>query len=616
MIKFADIKIKLAMQRQQSGEYDLALSSYMQFFDKNPKDPIINYLLGSIYFELKNIEKSKSFLDTAIESEPLFPEALNLRGIIYKKWGKLENAQKDLNSALNIQKDFPEALSNLADIYRLERKYPEAKNLLNKAIKLNPKIAAAYNNLGAIEIDTKNFGLASIAFKKALSLDPKLYETELNLALAIDKVGETARAIKLAIKVATNQPQNAVAQNCLGTLYLNQNKLILAEKYFKKACSLKPNYAEAHNNLANTFLKKNEVEQALKHFDVALGFDSKNPDFWANKSAAYQAKNQPQKAIDACNEALKISPNHADGSWNRGIAYLLSGDLLQGFSDYETRWRLPEFKSLKRDSVLWTGQNLSNKSILICSEQGFGDTIQFVRYISKIAQLKPSLVYFETQPAVKTLIDQIDGIDVVNIKGTSIPTTDYHVPLMSLPHIFKTDINTIPNQIPYLYPPQISPPSITKNLSKKFRVGICWKGRSTHKNDSNRSMDVKYLLPLFNMADIQFFNLQLDHGESKLLEKYQINDLSIQITDFLSTALLIKELDLIITVDTALAHLSGALGFNCWVLLPFSPDWRWFLKTSVSPWYPTLKLFRQQKMGDWGKLIPIVKQTLEKEISH
>ena len=616
MIKFTDIRIKLAMQRQQNGEYDLALSSYIKYFDKDPKDPIINYLLGSIYFEMKNIEKSKKFLDNAIESKPFFPEALNLRGIIYKEWGQLEEAQKDLNSALVIQENFPEALNNLADIYRLEKKYLKAKDLLNKAIRLNPKLAEAYNNLGAIERDTKNFGLACIAFKKALSLNSKLYETELNLALAIDKVGETASAMKLALKVATSHPQNAAAQNCLGMLYLNQNKLILAEGYFKKACSLQPNYSEAHNNLASTFLKKNEVQKALKYFDIALGLDSANPDFWANKSVAYQAQNQTQKAIDACNRALKIDPNHIDGKWNRGIAYLLSGDLLQGFSDYESRWRLPEFKSIKRDSVLWVGQKLFNKSILVYSEQGFGDTIQFARYVNKLAKLKPNLIYFETQSALKTLINQINSIDAVNIKGEPSPKTDYHVSLMSLPYIFKTNINTIPNQVPYLHLPRIPNLKITKNPSKKLRVGICWKGRSTHKNDSNRSMNIKHLFPLFEMADIQFFNLQLDHGETSALEQYQIVDLSIQITDFSSTALLIKELDLIITVDTALAHLSGALGFRCWVLLPFSPDWRWFLKTSISPWYPTLKLFRQEEIGNWGSLISVVKQTLAKEISH
>ena len=615
MIKTTDIKLKLAVLQQANGNYEPAMAGYLQFLREKPQDPIINYLVGTIYFQFNDLNNSKKFFDNAIKFEPNFSEALNLRGIIYKEWKKLELAENDFNNAILIRKNFPEALSNLADLYRLKNNFTEARSLINQAIKHNPNLAAAYNNLGVIERDTENLNRARTAFEKALTLDPALHQTELNLALVIDKIGDTASAIELVMKVIINHPQNAHAHNCLGTIYLNQNNLSEAEKSFKKSCSLEPAFAEANNNLANTLLKKNKVKLALKYFNIALDIDPKNPGFWANKGAAYQAANQLQKAIGACNEALNINPNHTDGRWNRGIAYLLSGDLLRGFSDYETRWQLPEFKSLKRSSILWTGQNLFNKSILVYSEQGFGDTIQFVRYINKLTQLEPNLVYFETHSALETLINEIDGIDMVFTRGAALPRTDFHIPLMSLPFIFKTTIHSIPNQVPYLHPPQIPPNIFTKNNSKKFNVGICWKGRVTHKNDSNRSICVKTLFPLFEMPDIQFYNLQLDHGESKILKEYKIIDLSNQITDFSSTAAMIKGLDLVITVDTALAHLSGALDFECWVLLPFSPDWRWLLKTSSSPWYPSLKLFRQQTTGDWSKLISIIRQSLKKKFA-
>ena len=617
MIETTNIKLKLAILQQVNGDHKSAMASYIQFLKKNPQDPIINYLIGTVYFQSHDLNNSKKFFDNSIKFKPSFPEALNLRGIIYKEWRNFELAENDFNNALLIRKIFPEALSNLADLYRIKNKFTEARNLIDQAIKHNPNLAAAYNNLGAIERDSQNFSRARMAFEKALSLDPTLHQTELNLALIFDKTGNTASAIELAMKVIINHPQNALAHNCLGTIYLNQNNLSQAEISFKKSCSLSPEFAEANNNLATTFLKKNEINLAHKYFNIALDIDPTNPAFWANKGAAYQAENQPQKAIGACNKALKINPNHADARWNRGIAYLLSGDLLKGFSDYETRWQLPEFKSLKRGSVLWTGQNLFRKSILVYSEQGFGDTIQFIRYIDNLKQLEPNLVYFETHAALKTLIKQIDGIDVVFAKGETLPKTDFHIPLMSLPYIFKTTIQSIPNKVPYLHPPQVLPHIITKIIPKKFNVGICWKGRTTHKNDSNRSICIENLFPLFEMPDIQFYNLQLDHGESNILKKYQIIDLSCQITDFSSTALIIKELDLVITVDTALAHLSGALGYKCWVLLPFSPDWRWLLKTSISPWYPSLKLFRQQTTGDWSSLIPIIKQSLKKvRIKH
>ena len=616
MIKTTDIKLKLAMLQQENGEHETAMASYMLFLREKPQNPIINYLVGTIYLQFDDLNNSKKFFDNAIKFKPGFSEALNLRGIIYKEWKNFELAENDFKNAILIQRNFPEALSNLADLYRLKNNCVEARSLINQAIEHNPTLATAYNNLGAIERDSQNLDRARTAFEKALILDPTLHQTELNLALVLDKTGDTASAIELAMKVIINHPQNAHAHNCLGTIYLNQNNLSKAERSFKKSCSLKPAFAEATNNLASTLLKKNKITLALKYFNAALNIEPTNPDFWANKGAAYQAANQIQKAIDACNEALEINPNHADARWNRGIAYLLSGDLIKGFYDYETRWRLPEFKPIKRASILWTGQNLFNKSILVYSEQGFGDTIQFIRYINELTQLKPNLVYFETHAALKTLINQIAGINTVFIKGEALPKTDFHIPLMSLPYIFKTAIHSIPNQVPYLRPPEVPPYIIARSNPKKLNVGICWKGRVTHKNDSNRSICIKNLFPLFEMPDIQFYNLQLNHAESKVLKKYQIIDLSSQITDFSSTALIIKELDLVITVDTALAHLSGALGFECWVLLPFSPDWRWLLKTSISPWYPSLKLFRQQTTGDWSKLIPIVKQSLKKQLSH
>ena len=288
---------------------------------------------------------------------------------------------------------------------------------------------------------------------------------------------------------------------------------------------------------------------------------------------------------------------------------MLSGDLLGGFEEYEWRWQLPEFTVRHRNIPLWEGQSLVEKSILVCSEQGYGDTIQFVRYAPMLAD-QGAHVFLETQEPLKRLLGPVDGVEQVITRGVGSVSADFRIPIMSLPHRFSTTLDQIPSDVPYIP----LPPALVVDVSPvaKTTIGIAWAGRSTHKNDANRSLEVASLKPLFDLTDIAWVSLQIDdrHDEAVIRAKEDLYDIRDKIRDFTDTAAAIAAMDLVLTVDTAVAHLAGALGKPVWVLLPFAPDWRWLLDRDDSPWYPTMKLFRQETPGDWEGVINRVVEAL------
>ena len=274
---------------------------------------------------------------------------------------------------------------------------------------------------------------------------------------------------------------------------------------------------------------------------------------------------------------------------------------------------LPEFTNRSFNSELWRDQNLEGKSILVYCEQGFGDTIQFIRYIFLLAKEKPKTIYLETHKPLASLLREISGINKVFVRGDALLKSDYHIPLMSLANRFETTLEKIPNPRSYLKAPDVSPYSFEKNkLGQKLtKVGLVWAGRRSHRNDKNRSMSLTLCLPFLKNPNIMFYSLQIDgEDECKKYPDYVI-DLSCYLTDFASTGSIINNLDLLITVDTALAHLAGSMGVKCWVMLAFAPDWRWLLNRDDSPWYSSIRLFRQKKPGDWEGVVREITSSVE-----
>lgn len=615
MTQISKTSLNKALFAHQSGDLKKAEKLYRKFIAIAPNDSNVLHLLGAVCHENGNLDQAKQYLNRSIKLAPNSHQALNTRGIFYKETGQIMKAEQDFRAALDLEADFPEALTNLADTCRLTGNIEEAEKLNDRAINLAPNLAPAHNNRGTIERELGNLQKAKMAFQTALGFDNNLIDAAINLAIIQKMLGQTDIALETALNTVRKSPNYAPANNCLGMVYFDLGKYKDAEKHFNNACSIDPDYAHAQNNLANALTRLDQNSKAQNHYEIALSLEPKNPDFWANKAASLQAENRIREVIKACNNALRFAPNHPDARWNRAIAFLISGNLLRGFADYESRWFLPEFKRRSFDSKLWKGQNLKNKSILLHSEQGFGDTIQFIRYVTLITKQEPKNIYIETHKPLFELLKQIPEIEKVFVRGDKLPKIDYQIPLMSLANLFKTTLNSIPKSSSYIKNTKISPYKFENNFKSK-KIGICWAGRPTHKNDHKRSIPLSLCIPFLKMKNTQFYSLQLGKTEDYKDNSQHLIDLSDHLTDFAATGAILQNLDLVITVDTAVAHLAGSLGVKCWVMLPFAPDWRWLLNRNKSPWYASITLFRQNECNDWKNVISEIKSSLEKFISE
>lgn len=430
-----------------------------------------------------------------------------------------------------------------------------------------------------------------------------------DLLRARDVAGaRTAAATALALP-----PGDIVVRNALGSVLYELGDLDAARAIFQGVLADNPRYADALNNLGNILAREGKPRAAREFYERALADAPDRADYLANLGGALQALGDVAGALACFARALALDPVHADARWNRGLAQLLSGDLAGGFADYEARWDLPEFAMRRLPAPLWRGEDISGKTILIHSEQGYGDTIQMVRFAGTLAA-RGGRVVLETHASLAPVMLDVAGIAEVIVHGAALPAFDTHSPIMSLPGLCGVATPAdIPAPVPYIHAPAGPAIEMPARGSRERRIGLVWAGRATHKNDLNRSLAPARLAPLAAIADIQWVSLQLDAAPSDRPPLPGLVDLAPHLIDFGATARALDRLDLIVTVDTAVAHLAGAMGKACWVLLPFAPDWRWLLDRADSPWYPSLRLFRQPKIGDWDGAIAQLVEALRSD---
>lgn len=464
--------------------------------------------------------------------------------------------------------------------------HPRAVELIGKAIRRNPRSAAYHSNLGSALLAMDRAVEAATAFHRALALDPAHADAHNNLGNILmreNRPGEAEAAYRRALAV---RPGYAVGWNNLGGALRRQGKLDAAAVAYREALKLAPGYVGALCNLGRVLHEQARYEEALAHYDQALALD----------------------------------PNHAESHANRATLLLLLGRFAEGWREYEWRWRVKEFAGARRDAAprhfckpLWDGGDLAGRRVFIHAEQGLGSAIQFVRYIPLIAA-RGGRVVLECQPPLRRLFGSLKGaapggageIDLIG-KGETPPPFDVQAPLMSLPRIFATDAATIPAAVPYLGVDAALAESWGRRLAAwpRPRVGLVWAGNPRHENDANRSMPAAALAPLVERRSLSLFSLQVGAGaaDNAWLAGGPAHDLAPALTDFAETAAALAHLDLVISVDTAVAHLAGALARPVWLLTPYVAEWRWMLERADSPWYPTMRLFRQSAPGDWPELI-------------
>lgn len=498
-------------------------------------------------------------------------------------------AGKDLHFELelvDILKPGPSPLAYFSLGSALEREgfREEARDHYRDAVEADPDFIDAWFRLGVLEQVMGLTDDAARRYRHVLELKNDHVEAMINLGNILRLRGEYDEAISLLERAATVKPDHASTYNTLGAVYKDRDDLDTAIAHYRKALELDPHFAEALNNLGVALQEKAQFQEAEKVFRQAVASD----------------------------------PNLAEAHFNLASVLLLSGNFREGWEEYEWRLKLTD----SRSPILakpWTGEDIAGKSILLLAEQGFGDTIQFIRYAPRLAE-RGATVSVACQRELVTLFERVQGISqVVDIAGP-LPACDVECYLLSIPRLMRTNLDEVPSDVPYFSADPEAVERWRQIIGKKdaYRVGLAWSGDPAYRKDRVRSLRMEQLAPLLKVPGAAFYKLQKDAGSGESPHQVMesaVFDYTPMIQDFADTAACIETLDLVISVDTSIAHLAGALGKPVWTLLPYIPDWRWLLNRDDSPWYPTMRLFRQPSPGDWEAVISNVAKELEKLIS-
>jgi len=428
------------------------------------------------------------------------------------------------------------------------------------------------------------------------------------------QAGNAGQALICFENAQKHDPSNPTLHLYAGAALHDLKRYDEAVVCYEKALQFSPLMGEAHNNLGNSLMALGRFCEAARSFSTAASLLSSSPVPLTARATALQAMGNIAEAEADCRKALSITPDFAAAHWNLALNLLLQGRYPEGWREYEWRWRKPDFTSPLRhsDIPLWDGSRLDGRTILLHAEQGFGDAIQFVRYVPLVAGSGGNIV-LECHPQLVSLFNGVEGVQSVVPFGAPLPAFSCQAPLLSLPGIFGTTLENIPTACPYLSVAtehRLKWSALMSAYPMTSRVGLVWAGKSYP--DPLRSCRLTELAPLA-AESITFFSLQLGTGAEEAINPpygMQLIDLTNNVIDFVDSAAMIEQLDLIISIDTAVAHLAGALGKPTWLLLPYVPDWRWLLERSDSPWYPNTRIFRQKQPGDWSGVIDRVHTAL------
>jgi tetratricopeptide (TPR) repeat protein len=456
---------------------------------------------------------------------------------------------------------------------------------------------------------------AILSFNRALSLRRDDADDLVGRGNAHYELKSYPAALADYERALTLRPDAPQLHNNRGNALCELCRLTEALESFDRTLALDPDYAEAHNHRGNVLLKLNDMHGALSAYDRALALKPDFTDALVNRGNALDYLGRTDEALASFDRAIAADPQLAEAQWNKALVCLALGDFARGFAGYEWRWRRRNAEGVRDfTQPLWRGEDLTGKTILLHAEQGFGDTIQFVRYMPMVAA-KAARVILELPDSLRPLTGAMEAAAAFTRRGDPLPVFDVHCPLMSLPLAFGTTLETVPATAPYLRAPAERVERLRPRLpaESRPRIGLVWSGKPTHKNDHNRTIPLAALAPVLDLDNLAFVSLQCEYRDSDVPElerRSNLMRLEDALTDFADTAAAISELDLVIAVDTAVAHLAGALGKPVWILLSHVHDWRWLRSRNTSPWYPTARLFRQSAPGDWTEAIARVAEEL------
>jgi tetratricopeptide (TPR) repeat protein len=553
--------------------------------------------------------------EEVLRSAPKYFDALHLLGVLALQTGRPERGVGLIAKAIEINPIVAGVHSNLANGLKDLNRLDEALVSYGRAIVLKPDYAEAYNNRGITLQALNRLDTALADYEKAIALKPDYAEAFNNRGVTLQALNRYDEALASFDKAIAFRPNYPEAFNNRGNALKDLKHFDRALASYDTATMLRPGYAEAYNNRGLALQDLKRFDAALASFDKAITLKPDYAEAHNMRGMLLQETARFDAALASFDKAIALKPDYAEAYNNQGLCLLQGGHLEQGWRQFEWRKNLQDaFGGRSFSQPLWLGeQDISNKVLFVHWEQGLGDTLQFYRY-GKFLKARGIKVAMSVQEPLFRLLEQTDP-DIQLINQDGVPAEfDYHCPLLSLPLALQTTLETIPSEERYIFADDQQRREWDDRLPPrtKPRIGIAWSGGTKHKNDHNRSIDLAAIAPLLS-ADAHWISLQKDlrNGEPALLAGIQkIASYDHELKDFSDTAALIDLLDLVITVDTSIAHLAGAMGKPVWILLPYNSDWRWLLDRDDSPWYPTARLFRQDVTRSWESVMARVQVAL------
>jgi len=656
-------------RHQENGEIAQARDCYNSVLTREPDNMDALFFLGALCAQNGENEHGMKLLERVIATRTEWPEALNNLAIVYQQAGRFEDAQRLYERAIDLRQDFVAALSNLSicqretghmveSIATIDRtlelvpdchdalitksvllkdlgRFPEAVETLRAALETCPADAEKMTTVGDafVQCDQVEEGIA--VYDRVIAAHPDFAKVYNNKAVAIEKtvnlgnrtevLGQMIDYLAICLEKDPDYLEGSI--NYAAALQRMQRRPEAAVVYAKIIDRIQDNVG-ALSNYGSWLQQEGRFDEAVEHFQRALAIDPDKAEAYQNWAACLQLQGRFDEALIKYDEAIKRKPTLVDAHTSRGLLLLTQGRFEEGWAEYEWRKKTDQFSGRILDRSEWDGGPLNGQRILLHAEQGQGDTFQFMRYASIIKDLG-GYVIAECHDGMKSLMETCPGVDEISerhevVSGSREIVYDVHANMMSLPRIMRTTLETIPSQVPYLSAPASFRPrwearirALTP-LRTHLKVGFAWAGNPDHRNDIHRSTTLDFFATLASVPGVAFFSLQMGEAAKQTAtppEGFRVIDLAPEIKSFSDTAAIIENLDLVVSVDTSIVHLAGAMGAPVWTLLPVSPDFRWMLGREDSPWYPTMRLMRQDRTFHWEGLFPQIAEALEEYAS-
>lgn len=620
--------LRQAIEHHRAGRMREAEVICRQIIQQDSNNSEAFNLLGIIAGQSGFTQDSVNLLARAVSLRPDDPKLYQNLATSLRQVGRYSEAIEAYRRGLAIKEEAP-ALIQLANLYWLVGNGNDAEQSLLRALQMEPDSVMALHGIGSIYLQLGFYDRAAEALKRAVTLNPRLLDGFRDLGVALYQLNWFPECIEACRSALALSPTDIVALNHLGMSLQKQGKFEEASEYLEKVATAPASRDDEWFNRGLAMSSLYHIEEAERSYREALKLKPDSIPAKLNLGVMVGLQGKTHEAVALFEQVTKAAPTFETGILHHGVALLLSGQFEQGWKQYQSRWKVPSHHEPQRPFVepLWRDQSVRGKTILVYREQGFGDTIHFCRYVPLIKQ-RGAKVILEVQPELVSLLKSLECADEIIEYGSTLPHFDLQVPLLDLPLVFNTTLSNIPAKVPYLKadPQKVEAwaarlKEMEADRKPALRVGIAWAGSPTHPHDRGRSIKLADFAPLVKEAGdrVHFVSLQKGAGSDQAAhppEGMWFDDPTADLRDFDDTAALIMNLDLLISVDTSVVHLAGALARPVWTLLPVGPDWRWLEHREDSPWYPTMRLFRQKKLKSWPDVMERVASELKQKINE